>query len=152
MNNLGMGVMLKMLFGDDNSDTIQPVIGKAISSVGIDNAANGGDGALVFTFTDGYRLSLFDSGRSCCESRYLTTDDNLAYYAGATFNDAEVEEGPGITAEYGEEHETAFLKVHTSLGTFTVTTHNEHNGWYGGFWLQAKVESPEAAKGGDAST
>lgn len=142
MSNLGIGVMLNMLSGDTGRDTIQAVIGKTIQSVDLDDDANGGDGALVLTFTDGYRLSMFDNGRSCCEARYLTTDDNLAYYSGSIFTDAEVVEGPSTTGEYGEE-EIAFLKIHTSLGIFTVETHNEHNGWYGGFWIKAKVEGPE---------
>lgn len=68
----------------------------------------------------------------------MTTDDALEDFVGADFLGAEVREG-GETDddEYGV-HEVEFLVVKTSLGDFTVETHNEHNGYYGGFWMEAR--------------
>jgi hypothetical protein len=38
---------------------------------------------------------------------------------------------------YGN-HDLAFLIVTTSLGSFTVANHSEHNGYYGAFELSCK--------------
>lgn len=93
------------------------------------------DDALSITFEDGSKKSLVDAGQSCCESRYLTTDDNLSDYIGAEY--LGYEEKP---AEYVDEgydvHEIMFLDVNTSKGTFQIKAHNEHNGYYGGFWIK----------------
>ena len=37
-----------------------------------------------------------------------------------------------VEEEY-ETHEVQFLEIKTSKGIFTMSTHNEHNGYYGGF-------------------
>ena len=142
-SQLGLGVMIRQLFGDSESaPAFQSAIGKTIQAAGIDDDANRGDGALRLTFTDGTGLLLFDDGRSCCESRYMRTDDDLNYHVGATLVSADVQDGPPIDEEYGD-HETAFLHVTTSKGTFVVVTHNEHNGSYGGFWLVARGDSED---------
>ena len=51
--------------------------------------------------------------------------------------DAEIREAPNEPDEYGD-HEVQFLLVNTSIGTFTVASHNEHNGYYGGFDIVIK--------------
>ena len=96
---------------------------------------------LVFTFTDGTQLMIFDEGQSCCESRYMTTDDDLAGFVGSTLLEAEVADAPNIIGGYGD-HEVQFLHVKTSRGTFTVETHNEHNGYYGGFAVACRLVEP----------
>ena len=53
---------------------------------------------------------------------------------------AEIKEAPSIPTEY-DEHEVQFLEVLTSKGGFTMASHNEHNGYYGGFLIRAAVES-----------
>lgn len=148
---LGMGVMLNMLgpmldgrTDEEPTDALADVKGLTIASVILDDDKNGGDGALVFTFTDGRALEVFDKGRSCCESRYLKCDDDLDFYGGSEFQDIAIECGGTEEGEYGDCHETQFLLVHTSKGIFTVNTHNEHNGYYGGFWLVADVLHPKA--------
>lgn len=93
---------------------------------------------LRFTMADDSRFALYDAGQACCESRYLTCDDDLAPFVGALLRGVEVREGPTEEAD-GGVHETAFLIVRTSLGEFTVATHNEHNGYYGGFALACKA-------------
>ena len=137
MGQLGMGVMINMLGG--NEDTVkafQSRVGKTIESIQL------ADNTLKFLFDDGTKLNLRDDGQSCCESRYMTCDDDLTVYTGATLDGAEIADAPDTSSTcedgYGE-HEVQFLKVKTSKGVFTVETHNEHNGYYGGFWIVASV-------------
>lgn len=142
MTRPGMMVMLKALGSNDESvKAWQSAVNKRIAALEIDDEANGGDGALRFTFDDGTRLDLLDSGRSCCESRYMRTDDDLAYHVGATLLDAEVSEADDPVGDEWAVHEVAFLRVTTSKGVITVATHNEHNGYYGGFLIEARVQA-----------
>ena len=115
MGHPGIGAMLHWLSG--NSKTVEAftgAIGKTITEARIDGDHNGGDGGLVLKFTDGTGIVLFDDGRSCCENRYMHTDDDLAFYAGATLLDAEIKDGPTETDEYDEPKESQFLAVRTS--------------------------------------
>jgi len=107
---------------------------------------------LVFRFDDGSGIRIYDDGQSCCEHRYMTTDDDLQAFVGAKFVEAIKQSAANRLDEWGE-HEVAFLVIKTSLGAFTVETHNEHNGYYGGFWLVArKLESDGDEEVTDAST
>lgn len=134
MTNLGMGVLLYRLFGDQETPkALNGAIGKEIAALGIQ------DYALVFTFTDGTGLKLFDNGQSCCEHRYMHTDDALDDFVGATLLDAEVRDGGEEPAEYGDVKESQFLVITTSIGQFTVVNYNEHNGYYGGFAIAART-------------
>jgi hypothetical protein len=103
----------------------------------VDPEYNGNDGGLVIDFIDSTGIVLFDDGRSCCENRYVHTDDDLAAFTGAVFLGCEIREASNVPDEYGD-HEVQFLLVHTSLGVVTIETHNEHNGYYGGFYLRAR--------------
>lgn len=139
MSHPGIGVMLSYLGG--NSDSVkafQGAVNKEIAALKLENEE------LHFTFTDGYKMKLFDDGQSCCESRYMRTDDDLQSFVGSVLLDAETAEAPSIEDEYGE-HEVEFLKVKTSKGVFTIQIHNEHNGYYGGFAIRAAVVNSEAA-------
>ena len=134
MTKLGMGVLLYRLFGDQETPkALNGAIGKEIAALGIQ------DNALVFTFTDGTGLKLFDDGQSCCEYRYMHTDDALDDFVGATLLDAEVRDGGEEPAEYGDVKESQFLVITTSIGQFTVVNYNEHNGYYGGFAIAART-------------
>lgn len=131
----GITALLAQIFSAyHGADAMEAVIGKTIASLRLDPAYNGGDGGLLFAFTDGTGIALYDDGRSCCENRYMNTDDDLAAFVGAQLVGADVRDGPNIDDEYGA-HEMQFLIVRTSLGDFTMETHNEHNGYYGGFVL-----------------
>lgn len=132
---MNLTIAINELFGREPAD-VSPCVGRVIDSVSFDDGAE--DGQLLFSFVGGGGLSLRDEGRSCCESRYMTTDDDLTHFVGAEFRGAEVRDGPDVEDEYGA-HEQSFLIVTTSEGSFTVVTHNEHNGYYGGFWLVAEV-------------
>lgn len=135
MSNLGMGVMLGILGG--NEDTVNAVkssLNKEIVSVSMNNDN------LQFVFSDGVRLNIWDGGQSCCESRYMTTDDNLSDYSGSKLLNVELKTAPDQEDQYGGVHEVQFLDVTTNKGVFQVATHNEHNGYYGGFWIQANLK------------
>ena len=132
---LGFGVMINMLGGNRESvAAVQAAMGKTITALSLT------DDQLRFEFEDGSRLRLWDNGQSCCESRYMQTDDDLPYYIGAKFVGAEVRDGGSTEGEYGDTHEIQFLVVTTDRGTFSMASHNEHNGYYGGFWITASVE------------
>ena len=136
--HLGMVVMIGLLGGDAESvEAFRGAVGKTITALTLNESDE--DNALHFTFADGSKLKLFDDGQSCCESRYMRTDDDLSAYIGAALISAEVREGPNIEDTYGE-HEVQFLLVTTSKGTFTMSSHNEHNGYYGGFLIRAAIE------------
>jgi hypothetical protein len=135
MENLGMGVMLGILGGNEETvNSIKSSLNKIIEKVELD-----GDD-LVISFTDNTTLIVWDGGQSCCESRYMTTDDNLPDFNGTTLLDLELK-----SVEYGDndgwgEHEIQFLNIKTSEGVFTMVNHNEHNGYYGGFYVKAKLK------------
>lgn len=118
---------------------ITPTIGKTIVSLRLD------DDTLYIAFADGSKLTLFDDGQSCCETRYMRTDDNLAEYIGGRLLGAEVKDVPKLIGlwkdecEYGD-HDVQFLEITTSKGSFVMSNHNEHNGYYGGFCIEAKYE------------
>jgi hypothetical protein len=134
--NLGIGVMIEMLGG--NSDSVKVVrasLGKTISTVRL-----GEDDALHFEFEDGSRMQLADHGQSCCESRYMRTDDNLDEFAGSVLTNIELKDAPDVSDDLGDVHEVQFLVVTTSKGTFTLSSHNDHNGYYGGFAIEASEE------------
>ena len=129
----GLGVMIRMLAGNKNSvDAFKGALNKKIASVALE------DEELRMRFTDGTGVAFFDNGQSCCESRYMRTDDDLPYFVGATLMDAEMRDSPDEEDEHGECHEVQFLIVTTSKGSFTMASHNEHNGYYGGFSLEVK--------------
>ena len=132
---LGFGVMINALGGNrETVEAVQAAMGKTITALSLT------DDQLRFEFEDGSRLRLWDNGQSCCESRYMQTDDDLPYYIGAKFVGAEVRDGGSTEGEYGDTHEIQFLVVTTDRGTFSMASHNEHNGYYGGFWIAASAE------------
>lgn len=134
MGQLGIGVMIHALFGgtEDTVKAIQEAIGKTIQQVTLEEKC------FLLWFSDGMSLGISDDGQSCCESRYMRTDDDLSVIVGATFQGAEIRKAPNEPDEYGE-HEVQFLLITTSAGVVTIANHNEHNGYYGGFWLCAKL-------------
>ena len=133
-----LGAMIRRVFGNQNSgNALAESLNKQISKLTLEDAA------LRFTFTDGTKIQLTDMGQSCCESRYMRTDDDPSYYVGAILLDAEIKEVPnGPDESYiGGEHEVQFLEIKTDKGSFTCACHNEHNGYYGGFAIEAsKIE------------
>lgn len=127
-----MGVMIQMLGGNAEAiEAINASIGKTIVS------ATMAENSLRFALADGQTLVLSDEGQDCCEHRYMTCDDDLSGFYGATLLEVEVRDAPSI--DDGDVHEVQFLVVKTSKGDITAETHNEHNGYYGGFSVQARL-------------
>lgn len=119
--------MIERLGGNQESvEAFKAGVGKTIADVTLDNES------LTLRFTDGSGICFYDNGQSCCESRYMRTDDNLKDFIGATFDNAAIKDAPSIPHEYGD-HEVQFLEIQTSKGHLTMSSHNEHNGYYGGF-------------------
>ena len=92
------------------------------------------DDELFLTFADGVRIQIRDNGQSCCEHRYIQTDDDVKTLVGNRLMSISIKNAPNEENEYGE-HEVQFLEVQTSGGLVTFAAHNEHNGYYGGFAL-----------------
>ena len=67
----------------------------------------------------------------------MRTDDNLDYYVGSKLLGFEIKEATIMEDGYGL-HEIQFLEVRTSKGCFTMASHNEHNGYYGGFDIRVE--------------
>lgn len=107
-------------------------VGRSITAAELQDDAFGG--RVFLTFEDGEKVRIFDDGQSCCERRYITTDDDLSDLVGHTLRHVLVKDGPEVEEEY-EVHETCFVEIGTDVGCVTLTTHNEHNGYYGGFSL-----------------
>lgn len=137
---LGMGVLINYLRGNEGTvNAITAAKGKTIAVVSMNDG-------LKLEFTDGSSLYLWDDGQSCCEHRYMTSDDlgTFPYYSGAEFLGPELRDAPSIEEEF-DAHDCMFLDIKTSKGVFTCVTHNEHNGYYGGFSLRAEFTAGEEA-------
>ena len=150
MSNLGMGVMLKQLAGNrETVESYHKAIGKTIKHIelsppkdGVSQWDDDGKDVLKVQFDDGSMLLAFDDGQSCCESRYMRTDDKFEDFVGATLVSMELKQAPDITEEdedgWGQTHEVQFLELMTSKGALTMASHNEHNGYYGGFAIELR--------------
>lgn len=94
-------------------------------------------GRLVLTFDDGSVLALGDCARHCCERRWLSCDDDLDSFTGRRLVSVEIRDVDNGQGDY--PHEIAFVVVLFDDGNaITLCTHNEHNGYYGGFSLRAE--------------
>lgn len=139
MSNLGMGVMIGVLGGNEdfNEESVKAFtscLNKTITALTL-----GEDDALHFVMDDGTKMRLHDDGQSCCEHRYMKTDDKLADFVGAQLLGAEIKDAPSLPCD-GDSHDVQFLDVKTSKGVFQMCSHNEHNGYYGGFLIRSALE------------
>lgn len=131
----GLGVMLAFLAGNEASvKAYNAALGKKIA------AAELGPDTLDLYFEDGSGIRFHDEGQSCCESRYMRTDDEISWLVGKKFKGAEIKDAPGESRDCGE-HEIQFLEIQTPRGVVTISNHNEHNGYYGGFALRVSEVS-----------
>lgn len=144
--SLGLGVLIQSMRGSEASAAaVRGAIGKTIRSVTINKGAD--PERIELRFEDGSGLDLTDEGQSCCESRYVSCDDDLTWLSGQVLRMIELREGPVVEAEY-ETHEQEFLAVMTDQGEAVFANHNEHNGYYGGFYVVAKeVHAAEVPSG-----
>jgi hypothetical protein len=132
--NVGIGVLIKGLSSNEETvRAIQSSIGKRISDVVVINEN------LLISFEDGTKLNVFDGGQSCCEHRYMTVDDDLSTHIGERFLSARTVSAPDVVDDDLETHEVEFLEITTDKDSFKIANHNEHNGYYGGFDIEAKL-------------
>lgn len=130
MGQPGLGVLINALGGNDSTaKTFTAAVGKTIKSIELR-----GDDALYIDFEEGGAIRIRDDGQSCCETRYMRTDDDLASFVGARLLGGELKDAPNLPHAY-DEHEVQFLELKTTKGSLTMASHNEHNGYYGGFWI-----------------
>lgn len=132
-------LLSEILWEDEDGEgkAYDVAIGKEIRELALE-----GD-VLVFVFTDGTRLELYDDGQQCCEERFMVCDDDLSIHAGSRLMGFQVARAPDLESEAGVE-EVQFLRVTTSEGGFEVRSHNRHNGYYGGFRLRARFHGEQA--------
>ncbi len=135
MTKFGIGVVLHYLSGG-SEESADNYYGRKVVAASLDSQAN----KVFLTFDDGVRIAIWDDGQSCCESRYITCDDDLSRIVGGDLVAIETKDGPDTEDEWGGCHEQVFVDVITTEGTVTFTTHNEHNGYYGGFGLTITEE------------
>jgi hypothetical protein len=100
------------------------------------------DNRLVLTLDGSQKIEIWDDGQLCCERRYMTTDDDLSSLVGHKLT--RIDSKPGENQEFHNDtyNETVFVEIGTDQGFVTVTNHNEHNGYYGGFYLKVTEVSP----------
>lgn len=133
--NPGMGAMIHLLSGGSKKSA-SDYYGRRIRHARLEEER------LLIAFEDGVTIALTDEGQSCCEARYMRSDDDIASLIGGTLAAMTVKEGPDEVGEYGDTHETCFVEVQTDKGFITIASHNEHNGYYGGFAMSIdEVES-----------
>jgi len=132
---IGIGAMLYHL-GGGSRNVPSKYYGREIAAVTLDKDRD----RLEIQFTDKTKIAIWDDGQSCCESRYMTCDDDLQSLVGHKLTRIEAKEGPETSGEYGDEHEQVFVEIGTDAGFITIANHNEHNGYYGGFGLTITEE------------
>lgn len=141
MSTVGFGVMLQHLFGSRGGEACHKCIGRTIAKASLE-----GDSEFVLEFRDNSTLTFRDEGQSCCEHRYMSLDgDDLTYFTGSTFLKAELRDGGSGPAKSECEHEIQFLVISTSVGDITISNHNEHNGYYGGFLIRCELRQASRA-------
>ena len=113
-------------------ENLDKYINKTISEARLEGST------LVLKFNDNTKIELYDNGQSCCESRYMHTDDDLSYYSDSVLLGIELLNGCSEGDNHDIIKESQFLHVKTSKGTFTMVNYNEHNGYYGGFSIDIK--------------
>ena len=129
--NLGTGVMLHHLLGGSENSS-DKYYNKIIEKCYFDKEED----KIHIEFKDGVKIVIWDNGQSCCESRYITCDDNLEDLVNQKLIKIEVKDfKEKEDSEWGGVHEQAFVEIATNKDSVTFCTHNEHNGYYGGFAL-----------------
>lgn len=135
MTHPGIGVMLHAL-GGGSAEHPDKYKGREIKSAVLSSE----DDTLVIGFADGVTIEISDQGQSCCELRYMKTDDDVSSLIGSKIREFYIKQGPEEEHDY-DVHEVCFLEIATDKGFVTISNHNEHNGYYGGFALNIREMS-----------
>jgi hypothetical protein len=107
------------------------LVGFPITAAKLDTETN----QFEFELAGVRKFVLRDDQRSCCETRYITCDDPMSNIIGGLITKITCEDGGDRSDNEYERHDVMFVKVETHLGFIALTTHNCHNGYYGGFTL-----------------
>ena len=126
----GTMVLMNEIF-QERVDATPMYTNKVIKSVAMS------EDELNIHFEDGTGIQITDEGQSCCEHRYMTTDDDVNSLVGSVIQTIMVKSGPEAEDDY-EVHDQEFLEIQTNKGFISIVNHNEHNGYYGGFSLNIK--------------
>ena len=119
--------MINLLGGNEKTvEAHNKAVGKKIKNAEINEKS------FRLTFEDDSTLTFSDEGQSCCEYRHMNTDDDPKSLIGQIFRTGELADAPSMPCEY-DVHEVQFLRIHTDQDILTISNHNEHNGYYGGF-------------------
>lgn len=87
----------------------------------------------------------------CCEKRYISIEkDDIEKLNGRTFTGIRIASINYKPRDYengnGDEHEIAFVEIHTDSGPITFRAHNIHNGYYSGFDIVCRFYGHEATR------
>ena len=102
-NNLDKGSAMSLLHSE----------GKVIKGINLFNKG------LFITFKDSV-LKIFDDGQSCCEYRYMHTEDDLKDYIGTTFKSLEKKEHKRSEIDTFDILDSQFLDINTSKGLLQI--------------------------------
>ena len=131
---LGLGAMIAELGGNEESvQAFTAAIGKEIAQIKMN------ENELILKFVDSSVITFSDEAQSCCEHRYMNTDDKLEDYVGARLLGAQTKSGPPTEGEYENLIDCEFLEIITSEGSFVIKNYNDHNGYYGGFAIRVSA-------------
>lgn len=125
--------MRKYYLDDDVDSVIKNSLNKTIKDIHII------DDNLYINFMDGLALRVWDSQQMCCERRYMVCDDDLNEYKETQLISVNQKYTKSENKRDFIANEAVFLEFQTTNGTFTIVNHNEHNGYYGGFWIEAET-------------
>lgn len=131
MTDRGFGAALFLLGGGSKHSSAE-YVGKLITEAQL------ADNSLLITFDDGIKLNIYDDAQSCCEKRWMSTDDDVGDLVGKRWKHAMIKDASSNQPDdsYGSVEEIQFLEIMTEDGTtVTFANHNEHNGYYGGFGI-----------------
>jgi len=127
---------------DDGSPEFVPgnFLGLVIKEASIE------DNRLIIEFENDSRIVVEDKGQSCCEDRYMSTDDDLSSLIGRKFRNIEGKCSDYEISDDCGTHEICFVEVSTDQNFVTIVNHNKHNGYYGGFDMRVFPFAPEGSE------
>lgn len=103
------------------------LVGKVITNIDDTNEW------LDIHFSDDTYLRIHDVASYCCESRYMTCDDDYSSLYGQRLMRIEQKDVVELSEGKHDSHEISFLEIGTNFGFITIGFHNENNGYYCGF-------------------
>ncbi len=125
--------MANVKFNDGDNQDFEKFYGMRIEKASFDG------GSILLDMGNDIVIEIYDDRQSCCEKRYLNVhSDELQTLGGDTLRSIGVK-WTTQKDDAGDYHEVAFCEIRTEDNTVSFSTHNEHNGYYGGFDLRVEV-------------